>query len=91
MFACLDLKRRVSRLLDRCVTCLIEGGEDGHLLFASLELKQSVYYLLDRSAEQQLLFGCSEFKRSVSRLLDGSVSCFIEGSEHRHTCSLVWI
>jgi hypothetical protein len=29
LFACLDLKRSVSMLLDRSVTCFIEGGEDG--------------------------------------------------------------
>ena len=39
MFACLDLKRSVSKLLDRSVTCFIEGGEDGRPVVRLLGVK----------------------------------------------------
>jgi hypothetical protein len=39
LFACLQLKRSVSRLLDGIVSCLLEGSDRGTSLFSCSELK----------------------------------------------------
>jgi len=49
LFACLELKRCVSSLVDGNLSCLLEGSEHRHPLLACLEWKRSASSLIDPS------------------------------------------
>ena len=82
--ASLELKRSVSSLLDGTASCLLEGSECRHMLFACFESKRSVSCLFERSEHRQPLFTSLESKQGLSSLLGEIVSSLLEGSEHRH-------
>ena len=81
---CLEFKWSVSSVLDSSRSCLLEGIEQRHPLFACFELKRtvsnlykgSVSCLLERSEQRHPLFACLELKRCES--------CLIDSSEHQH-------
>ena len=85
LFASLQFKGIVSSLLDGSVPYLLEASEHRYPLFACLEQKRSVSSMLDRSEHRQQSFSGLELEGNVSGLFDGTVSCLLEGREHRHS------